>query len=296
MDSNIERLPYLARKLQELTPKIQAPPADPSLLYTFAEPGWKEKLDDAVSGKVKALADDYSHCLTRVRASRQPYQSSKRITDIERILFARGQEDLCDVDSLYAAFSSLTYEEADALYQALDTENWQFLPPEAREDFLQRYLPGSVFVEHYELLCDFRNGGYRILGHLVGDCIASYREKARKALHAPQDSPAMTAMLKEIQEFLDYTTPVTYTAKAKADTTYLRHSTLDFFTGFDGLNRVLTILARGYLFQDGRSDIERARRALLAWSSIPESKKPPQRRSGNTGRIFGSCMVCFRSW
>ena len=26
-------------------------------------------------------------------------------------------------------------------------------------------------------------------------------------------------MLNEIQEFLDYTTPVTYTAKAKADTT-----------------------------------------------------------------------------
>lgn len=37
-------------------------------------------------------------------------------------------------------------------------------------------------------------------------------------------------MLNEIQEFLDYTTPVTYTAKAKADTTYLRHFTLDFFT------------------------------------------------------------------
>ena len=80
-------------------------------------------------------------------------------------------------------------------------------------------------------------------------------------------------MLNEIQEFMDYTTPVTYTVKAKADTTYLRHFTLDFFTSFDGLNRVLTILARGYLFQNGAPDIDRAKRALLAWSSIPESKK-----------------------
>ena len=80
-------------------------------------------------------------------------------------------------------------------------------------------------------------------------------------------------MLNEIQEFLDYTTPVTYTAKAKSDTTYLRHFTLDFFTSYDGLNRVLTIIAKGYLFQNGEPDIDRAKRALLAWSSIPESKK-----------------------
>lgn len=79
-------------------------------------------------------------------------------------------------------------------------------------------------------------------------------------------------MLNEIQEFLDHTTPVTYSANAKADTSYLRHFTLDFFTSFDGLNRVLTILARGYLFRDGEPDIIQAKLALLAWSSIPESK------------------------
>ncbi len=195
VDSNIERLPYLARMLQKLTARNPAPPTDPSLLYTFAVPGWKENLDAAVSAKVKALAKDYDHCLRRIRASRQPYQNSKRITDIERILFARGQEDLCDIDSLYAAFFSLTYEEAENLYQALETEKWQFLPPEAREAFLQKYLPGSEFAKHYDLLCGFRNGGYRILGHIVGDCIASYKEKARKELHDPKDSPAMTAML-----------------------------------------------------------------------------------------------------
>lgn len=61
---------------------------------------------------------------------------------------------------------------------------------------------------------------------------------------------------------------MTYSANAKADTSYLRHFTLDFFTSFDGLNRVLTILARGYLFRDGEPDIIQAKRALLAWSSM----------------------------
>lgn len=105
VDSNIERLPYLARMLKEKTTRNIAEPADPSLLYTFAVPGWKENLDAAVSAKFKALAKDYDHCLRRIRSSRQPHQNSKRITDIERILFARGQEELCDIDSLYAARS-----------------------------------------------------------------------------------------------------------------------------------------------------------------------------------------------
>lgn len=45
--------------------------------------------------------------------------------------------------------------------------------PDEREAFLEKHLPGSDFVEHYDLLCDFRDGGYRVLGHLVGDRIAS---------------------------------------------------------------------------------------------------------------------------
>lgn len=195
VDSNLERLPYLARMLREQTPKLELPPADISQLYTFVEPGWEDALDPVTMAAVKALADDYAHALHRIHASRQPYQSGKRMTDIERILFARGQEDIYDIDALYGVFSMLTYEEADRLYQALEAEKWQFLLPEQREEFLQTYLPGADFTEHYELLCDFRNGGYRILGHLAGDCIAGYLEKKRKELHSEKDSPAMTAML-----------------------------------------------------------------------------------------------------
>lgn len=88
-------------------------------------------------------------------------------------------------------------------------------------------------------------------------------------------------MLNEWREFLDYTGKVSYTAKAKSDTTYLGRFTFESFLDFEGLSRVLTILARGYLFHDRegsvlpepRSRIEYARRALCAWCSVPDSKK-----------------------
>ena len=88
-------------------------------------------------------------------------------------------------------------------------------------------------------------------------------------------------MLNEWKEFQAYTKPMTYTAAGKRDTTYMGRFTFDTMMDFEGLSRVLTILARGYLFhtEDGslaaspRERIDHARRALCAWSSIPASKK-----------------------
>ena len=54
------------------------------------------------------------------------------------------------------------------------------------------------------------------------------------------------------------------------------------FTEFEGLGRILTIIARGYLFQEGENPYERiehARNALCAWCSIPEkTKETPEGR------------------
>ena len=60
-------------------------------------------------------------------------------------------------------------------------------------------------------------------------------------------------MLNERKEFQDYTSVVSYTARNKQDTTYLGRFTFDTIVDFEGLNRVLTILARGLLFhyEDG---------------------------------------------
>lgn len=78
-------------------------------------------------------------------------------------------------------------------------------------------------------------------------------------------------MINEIEEFKAYTEPVHYASAGKRDTAYLGRFIFDTFLSFEGLTRVLTIIARGYLFNNGEN-IEYTRRALCAWCSIPSSK------------------------
>lgn len=86
-------------------------------------------------------------------------------------------------------------------------------------------------------------------------------------------------MLNEWQEFLDYTEPVEYQASGKKDTTWLGRFTFEALRDFSGMNRILTILARGFLFHDSggvllpgdpRERIDYAHDGLCAWCSIPE--------------------------
>ena len=92
-------------------------------------------------------------------------------------------------------------------------------------------------------------------------------------------------MLNEWREFLDYTRPVIYKADSKKDTVWLGRFTFEALREFGGLSRILTVLARGFLFHDPDGAVtddhprERtgyARRGLCAWCSVPEraSAKP----------------------
>lgn len=78
-------------------------------------------------------------------------------------------------------------------------------------------------------------------------------------------------MINEIEEFEAYTMPVTYSAKGKRDTTWLGRFTFDMLLTFVGFQRVLTIIARGYMFESDSPDIDRARCALCAWCSVPKA-------------------------
>ena len=94
-------------------------------------------------------------------------------------------------------------------------------------------------------------------------------------------------MLNEWKEFQDYTGAVKYTARNKQDTTYLGRFTFDTILDFEGLNRVLTILARGFLFHNEngssaeapRERIDYAKRGLCAWCSVPSSNEHIHQRS-----------------
>ena len=88
-------------------------------------------------------------------------------------------------------------------------------------------------------------------------------------------------MTNEWAEFKAYTEQPAYTAVCKTDTTYLGRFTFDMITDFSGFGRILTIIARGYLFHDKDGSvlntpyerIEIARKALCAWCSVPDKKK-----------------------
>ena len=198
VDSNLEKLPYLAYQLERHTPKKKPTKNKPADLYTFAVPGWEKKLNPTILSAVTALAQDYKHCLRRIRASRHPIKERARQSDIAKILFARCQEDVYDTDTLYTLFSALSQEQVTALYNAVREQQWHLMSEENRESFLQQYLP-EEFVDYYDLLTDFRCSGYRILGDLVCDCMDAYRLEEQKKLHSDADSPAMTAMLDAYQ-------------------------------------------------------------------------------------------------
>ena len=196
MDSNVERLPYLAQQLKKNTPRIKAKPTKDEELFSFArQPDWKEQLNSDKLAAVDALLQDYDGCLSRIRACRVPLKEKKRKSDVERILYARGQEDAYDPDELYALFGSLPPEKVSALRQAMQKQAWHLVDEDARERFLREWLPVLEFEDIYDLLTDFRFGGYRILGDIVCDIEDENTGREKKQLFRESDSKAFTAMM-----------------------------------------------------------------------------------------------------
>ena len=90
----------------------------------------------------------------------------------------------------------------------------------------------------------------------------------------------------EWAEFLAYTKEPTYAARNKKDNGFLGRFTMDMLMENYGFARILTVLARGYLFHnpDGtqRADdpyerTDDARHALCVWCSIPDKKNATPR-------------------
>ena len=195
VDSNVERLPYLAQQLKKNTPRIKAKPARDEELFSFSQqPDWREQLNSDKLAAVDALLRDHDACLSRIRACRVPVKEKKRKSDVERILYARGQEDAYDPDELYALFGSLPPERVSALRHAMRERAWHFMDEDARERFLREWLP--EFEDVYDLLTDFRFGGYRILGDIVCDMEDENTSREKKLLFRENDSKAFTAMMR----------------------------------------------------------------------------------------------------
>lgn len=199
VDSNVERLPYLARQLEKHTPALKDKPAKDEELFLFArQPDWKKQLDQGILDQISALLEDYEACLTRIRAARAEIRQKRRKSDVERILYARGQEDLWDTDELYAQLGTLPPERVTELLEALRQEKWQFLDGEGRERFLMTWVPEFRFL--FDFFSDFRCGGYRVLGDLLSDIAEENSAEDRKQMIHPGDSPAFGELMRAYLE------------------------------------------------------------------------------------------------
>lgn len=200
VDANLERLPYLAWQLEEHTPKLREPSQPDEVLFSFAQdPQWKGKLPQASLKLVEEIILEYQRCLGRIRVSMAPVREQPHRTDVERILYARGQEELVTAEELYAAFSALEPEQVTALLEQIREQEWHFLASGEREDFLREHLPGDIVDAYGELLCDFRAGGYRILGDLLLDVERENRLETSRQLHRVGDSEQMEEMLESYE-------------------------------------------------------------------------------------------------
>ena len=194
VDSNLERLPYLAYQLKKNTPRIKPRPAEDSELFDFArESDWEDNLNTQILSSVSELLNDYEACLSRIRACRAPVQNKQRKNDVERILFSRGQEDTYDSDELYAAFQDISAEQISEILAAIVESKWHFMDRESRFDFLESYL--RELADYHELFADFRYGGYRVLGDLICDIDDENQSADRKKYLRDTDSATFQQMM-----------------------------------------------------------------------------------------------------
>ena len=194
--SNVERMPYLAHKLKENTAPIKQKTIPDSELFSFAVMSdWKDTLDRELLSWMDGLISDYNEALNRIRRSRAPIKNRRRQTDIERILYSRGQELQYNSESLYSAFSSIEADYISVVRDEIIREEWHLMEKEERYDFVHRHFPDSDFRWYFDLLCDFRHGGYRLLGNLICDIDDENKSEKRKELHREGDSRELYAMI-----------------------------------------------------------------------------------------------------
>ena len=206
VSSNLEKLPYYAYMLDKETLKHKANPATDAELFTFAQsPNWQDSLDQHVLERTKTIISAYNEAMKRNRFIRHIPKERKRQTDIERILFARGQENLYSVDELYSAFDHIPPYGIRLARLKLSETNWHLTPHSDRMVATYEIISGMIDYDYRELFCDFRHSGYRILGGIICDLDDMYRAKeiADHVKHQ-DDGKDLNALLSNTNQTGDY--------------------------------------------------------------------------------------------
>ena len=205
VSSNLERLPYYAYMLEKETKKHIPKPAPDSALFTFArESQWEDIIDPGLIDRIQSLIQDYEAAKGRCRYLKHLPKDFKRRSDIDRILFSRGQENDYTPDELYALFDSASAEQIRRARFQLSEQNWALTPPEDRCTVIYAILPQHYDAEALDLFCDFRGDGYRLLGDVICDLDDLYRKEGiKKSVIRKDDSSDLKKLLRGVMESAD---------------------------------------------------------------------------------------------
>ena len=206
VSSNLEKLPYYAYMLYAETEKHNSQPVQDSQLFAFAETdGWQDQLDRHILERTKSIIFAYREALSRMRHLHHIPMEMKRKTDIERILYARGQESRYSVDELYHAFDNIQSQDIRQARIKLTEMSWHLTPPSDRLIATYSIIGDMLDYEYRELFCDFRHGGYRILGDIICDLDDMYRSRGiSKSLIRSDDSNDIKRLLVGVRHSSDY--------------------------------------------------------------------------------------------
>lgn len=187
--------------------KVEFTPAADEEVFSFAgDSNWKNTLNPEILGCMASLIADYEEAQRRVRFLRHSPEAMKRRSDIDRILFARGQENEYSTDTLYALFDLETPDRIHHARLQLTQQQWHLMPAEARKDFLFELFPTGSVDTYANIFCDFRCGGYRILGDILCDLneLHQNRQIQKHYLAKKGDSEALQFLLSGITDYGDY--------------------------------------------------------------------------------------------
>ena len=205
--ANLERTPWYAHQLGIQTHRRRAVPADSAEIFAFAaNPSWRDELDPDILERMRSIIADYEAAKRRCEALRHIKPSTDCKKDILRILFSRNQEDDYPVEQLFRAFDRYSPRAIRDALSRLRESDWQFTPPGERQAMLYEIFRPSPPYELVDFLCDFRCGGYRILGDILEDLEDQHTKQAavdRKGIQ-DNDSPQMRRMMQGAAGNPDY--------------------------------------------------------------------------------------------
>ena len=206
VSSNLEKLTFYSFALGGASVLHKAHPASDEALFTFAEKkGWQNNLDPHILERTRSIITAYREALSRMRYVRHLPKERKRLSDIERILFARGQENNFTAEELYHAFDDMNPMDIRQARMKLSEMNWHLTPPADRIVATYSILSGIIDYSYRELFCDFRHGGYRILGDIICDLDDMYRAQGvSKSLIRKDDNADLKRMLNGVERKGDY--------------------------------------------------------------------------------------------